>query len=188
MNDSATSSRSEARNIRIHYQQKTSDKRNRTKEQQHILLGLFQNEKDAFFWVTFHFRNERNTILVIPSPKVEWTESFWKWFIRKDGISQKSVLFAKYLSSRCSFDSSLPLIVPRQTLPTNKTVFRLLILLLDNILSNSLFSSRAFSFWNSTKRMHPKTESNLMWACSKLDEIFGTFYPRLLVAIFVCLL
>ena len=62
-------------------------------------------KQNAFFWVTFQFQNERNTILVIPPPKVEWTESFWKRFIRKNGISQKSNLFAKYMSPQYSFDS-----------------------------------------------------------------------------------
>ena len=29
-----------------------------------------EEKQDAFFWVTFQFRNERNTIPVIPPPKV----------------------------------------------------------------------------------------------------------------------
>ena len=65
-----------------------------------------EEKQDAFFWVIFQFQNERNTILVIPPPKVEWTESFWKRFIRKNRIlGQKGVLFAKYTSTRYSFDS-----------------------------------------------------------------------------------
>ena len=28
-------------------------------------------KEDAFFWVTFQFRNEQNTILIIPPPKME---------------------------------------------------------------------------------------------------------------------
>ena len=46
---------------------------------------------------------------------------------------QKSVLFAKYMSPRYSFDSWLLRISSSRILPTNETVFGLLILLVDTI-------------------------------------------------------
>ena len=93
-------------------------------------------------------------------------------------------------SKKCSFrkiHEPAILFAPRPTLPTNETVFGLLILLLD-IPSNPLFSVRVFSFWNSPKRMPPKI--NRKWLLVLIDlrlksnlcpkfSVCGYLYPLL---------
>ena len=122
--------------------------------------------KGAFFWDYSRMRThgrEARCVLLSDIPIPEWTE-YYSGHSAPEGGMNRIILKTVYSeernrSKKCSFrklHEPAILFAPRPTLPTNGTVFGLLILLLDNIPSNPLFSVRVFSFWKSPKRMPPK--------------------------------
>ena len=108
---------------------------------------------------------EARCVLLSDIPIPEWTEYYSGHSVPEGGMN-RIILKTVYSeerskSKKCSFRKtlfwlfSLPLISSQTNSSHERNRFGLLILLLDNIPSNLLFSFRVFSFWNSPKRMPP---------------------------------
>ena len=125
--------------------------------------------KGAFFWDYSRMRihgREARCVLLSDIPIPEWTEYYsghsapeggmnriiLKMVYSKEGNKSKKCYFHKIHESTMLFWLfSLPLISSHTNSSHKWNHFEFLILLLDNIPSNPLFS-----FWNSPTKMHPK--------------------------------